>query len=1050
MNLLSRAAEIRNHHHHQKRIQQRHPPTSTASTNSALPSTIHLRGNATRNHRHREVWLDVYDYAQASLTPSHPSKRNYSSTSASVLLDSFPHDELDDDDNERHPYEQKDLHEPSVDNVIARKLSTINTNVTTNTTTYFSKRNKSNGVKKITATTPSNTTITFERKQRPQSAVSLRRESTNPNSAPNLTSNQTTTARGRATNRSGSRTARSSFSIAARNINTNTKTTIKGSSNIHEKKNTNNATTSTTNGRNVYLTSRGERSNNNNTISRNNNKNDIRILKEQQSSRRNITQRPNSARTSTVKLRKKGCNNNDDVVSVVELSFANGNHYQGEWCNGKPSGFGTYKWKDGSEYCGQFVKGEFHGRGSKKWTTGKKYSGDWEHSLYSGHGELIFPDNSKYVGSFKEGLFHGHGRRKWPNKDVYDGEWINGKREGIGKLIRDKDAHFVYEGNWFNGKMHGSGRAEWDGSGNDHATRTCYDGQWNNGLRHGQGTLTTLNSKDKSIVGVVVKGTFVRGRICGKATLLYPQGDKYIGLVENGQPNGEGIMYWIKDKSSFEGEFVSGKPCGKGTYRDSKGELSGCFGIAGVSGPGSKMWKIHRSEVVGICGKTSKIKNIPGEKEEDLVEMKYVGQLLDDKMHGPGTLCWPDGRVYSGHFVQDQIEGQGTMRWKETSNNNDDVDLENTYIGRFESGRFEGQGELIFSDGASYKGLFKDGLFHGKGDFMGYLSEEKEEHKQVDNQVNDVKRMRISGVWRHGKPDGVVEIDFDALHGGGTYRGEVTRGMFNGKGTRVWPNGNIYIGQWETSGSSSSNSRNRSGSSSGIHKGLIMHADDRGTMHGRGSYLYSNGCQYVGEFEYGVRSGSGKQIWSSGHFYVGDWKHDAPHGCGMFVDSTSGVNLSGQWNHGRLIREIVEQIVPPPSSSKKSKQEKSFKKVIVGVKPFPYHEVHVGVQSEDDDLLLLRQKKLKCLEKMKKSQIQIRLDGSLYIGATWRGVNHGDGIHVSSECKERNGPWTMGCSSETKFIKHEDQHIVEEENQKLIIQKDDLRNKVKKMMVPRQ
>ena len=35
-----------------------------------------------------------------------------------------------------------------------------------------------------------------------------------------------------------------------------------------------------------------------------------------------------------------------------------------------------------------------------------------------------------------------------------------------------------------------------------------------------------------------------------------------------------------------------------------------------------------------------------------------------------------------------------------------------------------------------------------------------------------------------------------------------------------------------------------------------MHSNDRGTMHGCGSYLYSNGIQYVGEFQHGVRSGT--------------------------------------------------------------------------------------------------------------------------------------------------------------------------------------------------
>ena len=1193
MPLLYQAAQIRNRqqqkqqHHHQPPPPP--PPATTASTNSALPSTIHLRGNALsskhRNnhyqHQQREVWLDVYNYAQASLTPGHPSKRNYASTSASVLLDAFIPLEEDEDTDEaergdhrqtqHHPkHAQENLHQPSVDNVVVRKQRS---------TQYFSKKEK--GVVKNVTTTDT----TVKRKQRPQSAASTRRKN-NTSARRNSTvasttgaaaagannakagtnakakaatafsiTNPTPTTTTRTTNaphRSGSRTARGSFTkhkTATKNNTTNTATTTT----------TTTTTTSTANGeRKGYLTSRGDTSEGKDKYHPNNRRNENshrnsnhphnKTTRTTTTTRRQSNQRPSSARPSS--KRKKESANQKDVVSVVELSFANGNHYQGEWCNAKPFGFGTYKWKDGSEYCGQFVKGEFHGRGSKQWTTGKKYSGDWEHSLYSGHGELTYVDSSQYVGSFKDGMFHGRGRREWLNNDVYDGEWVTGKREGIGLLTRgDQNTQFVYQGNWFNGKMHGHGRAEWNGGtsvnngkkksgghgekGNSDAseaseasetseatastastasnasndanntsstiaaTKTCYEGQWNNGLRHGHGTLTTLSGKDKSIVGVVVKGTFVRGRIHGKATLIYPEGDKYIGLVERGQPNGEGIMYWT-DSSSFEGEFVAGTPCGKGIYRDSNGELSGCFGIAGVSGPGSKMWKIHKSEVtMDICGKnnsgktgssstnTNKNTNTntqddegkENEKPEDWVEMKYVGQLMDDKMHGPGTLCWPDGRVYSGHFVQDQIEGQGTMRWKDAfaeqhNTQPDGVRHENTYIGSFHNGRFEGQGKLIFADGAIYKGCFKDGLFHGKGDFMGCLPPQKEQKEEtievsnvLDTSNNEEKRMRITGKWRHGKPDGVVEIDFDQVHGGGTYRGEVTRGMFSGKGTRVWLNGNIFIGQWETCGSSGGGGGGGGGSGGGggdgVHKGLLMHADDRGTMHGRGSYLYSNGCQYVGEFEHGVRSGSGKQIWTSGHLYVGDWKHDAPHGFGMFVDGTSSVSLSGQWNHGRLIKEIIEQVVPfkkigtdnVGTDNVATSTVPKTQTIMVGVMPFENNQIHIGVAGEEDDpsdLLLIRQKKNpRRSENMRINQIQIRLDGSLYIGTTWRGVNHGNGLHVSFDGTQREGPWTMGCSSDSKFIKHKDQRTVEHANAALCMMKDDLRSKVKKMMVPR-
>ena len=45
--------------------------------------------------------------------------------------------------------------------------------------------------------------------------------------------------------------------------------------------------------------------------------------------------------------------------------FANGDAYTGQYNDGKPEGFGQYKWKNTSIYVGEFVNGMKHGQG--KW-----------------------------------------------------------------------------------------------------------------------------------------------------------------------------------------------------------------------------------------------------------------------------------------------------------------------------------------------------------------------------------------------------------------------------------------------------------------------------------------------------------------------------------------------------------------------------------------------------------------------------------------------------------------------------------------------------------
>ena len=87
------------------------------------------------------------------------------------------------------------------------------------------------------------------------------------------------------------------------------------------------------------------------------------------------------------------------------------------------------------------------------------------------------------------------------------------------------------------------------------------------------------------------------------------------------------------------------------------------------------------------------------------------GQLLDNRMHGRGTLCWPDGRVYSGDFVQNTMEGRGSLRWP-------GVLTEHVYTGSFKAGRFEGLGTLRYASGSVYHGHFSSGLYDGEGLFL--------------------------------------------------------------------------------------------------------------------------------------------------------------------------------------------------------------------------------------------------------------------------------------------------------------------------------------------
>ena len=86
---------------------------------------------------------------------------------------------------------------------------------------------------------------------------------------------------------------------------------------------------------------------------------------------------------------------------------------------------------------------------------------------------------------------------------------------------------------------------------------------------------------------------------------------KYKGEVENGKPNGIGILIYLK-QSKYVGEWKDGEQNGQGTFTWSDGT-------------------------------------------------KYVGGWKDRMMNGQGTYTHPNGSKYIGEHKDDQPNGQGTM-----------------------------------------------------------------------------------------------------------------------------------------------------------------------------------------------------------------------------------------------------------------------------------------------------------------------------------------------------------------------------------------------------
>jgi hypothetical protein len=96
------------------------------------------------------------------------------------------------------------------------------------------------------------------------------------------------------------------------------------------------------------------------------------------------------------------------------------------------------------------------------------------------------------------------------------------------------------------------------------------------------------------------QGTQAAGSMNCVGEVDFPNGEKYVGEVREGQPNGQGTYTWANG-AKYVGQWNNGQRNGQGTYIWPNGE-------------------------------------------------RYVGQFRNNRKHGQGTLIYANGRKYVGEF----------------------------------------------------------------------------------------------------------------------------------------------------------------------------------------------------------------------------------------------------------------------------------------------------------------------------------------------------------------------------------------------------------------
>ncbi|XP_076603108.1 alsin-like isoform X2 [Chaetodon auriga] len=213
-------------------------------------------------------------------------------------------------------------------------------------------------------------------------------------------------------------------------------------------------------------------------------------------------------------------------------------------------------------------------------------------------------------------------------------------------------------------------------------------------------------------------------------------------------------------------------------------------------------------------------------------DAQYTGGWLAGRVHGRGTMKWPDGRTYSGNFKSGLEDGYGECMIPNKELNKTDI-----YQGHWREGKIHGFGKYKYASGEVYEGCFSDGQRHG----YGMLSSGKMAKKSSSVFI---------GHWVHDRKTGYGV--YDDITRGEKYMGMWLDEQRHGNAVVVTQYGVYYEGTF------------RDNKMSG--PGLLMSDDDTAlhgefsddwTVNGKGVLSLANGdClegQFSGEWTAGLK-----------------------------------------------------------------------------------------------------------------------------------------------------------------------------------------------------
>ena len=201
--------------------------------------------------------------------------------------------------------------------------------------------------------------------------------------------------------------------------------------------------------------------------------------------------------------------------------------------------------------------------------------------------------------------------------------------------------------------------------------------------------------------------------------------------------------------------------------------------------------------------------------------------------------------------------------------------------------------EIVFADGAVYRGSVKGPNLHGRGQYTSksfkYEGEFREGLKHGQGTYTWENGDRYEGQFAEDRPEGKGLYRFA---NGDTYEGEVKGGVISGRGVYTTKAGDVFEGSFAE------------GRPHGVGIYRFASGDryegqmSQGAPQGKGRYLTAGGDRIEGQFEAGKPQGRGTYFFKNGDRYEGDLAGGALTGTGTYFYGT-GLKYEGQIAEGK-------------------------------------------------------------------------------------------------------------------------------------------------------